>query len=82
MTPVRCLTARCRCTGALSGRANTIRSYLSLESCTCSCERIPGDFLIDVHCLGMLSQVIEARKAPVAMALKRPFTGVLSVNGQ
>lgn len=55
-----------------------VRTDLTLKPCTCSCQRIPRDFLIDMDRLSMLSEIVEAGEAPGAVALEGALAGVLS----
>lgn len=63
-----------RCPRSVSSLPYTIRSHLTLEPRTGSCQRIHGNILVDMNSLRMLPQVVQAREAPRAMTLKGPFT--------
>lgn len=66
------------CSRATPGRSDAVGSYLTLEAGARSGKRVARDVLIHVNSLRMLSQIIEARKAPRAVALKGPFSGMFS----
>lgn len=59
-------------------RTHAVCTHLALEPRPCGSQRVTGDLLIDVDRLGMLSQVIESRKASGAVALEGTLAGVFS----
>lgn len=78
MTPtVAALTPSCACPGPAWG-PHAICPDLALEPSSRGGQRIPWYFFIDVDGLGVLSEVIESRKASRAVALKGTFSGVLA----
>lgn len=62
-----------RCPRSISSLPYTIRSHLTLEPRTGSCQRIHGNILVDMNSLRMLPQVVQPRKTSRAVALKGPF---------
>lgn len=59
---------------------DAIGANLSLESGPSGCQRVPGDIFVDVNRLGVLSEVIQPRKAAGAVALERSLAGVFSTS--
>jgi hypothetical protein len=57
---------------------DAISPNLSLEARACGGQGLCWYVLVDVHRLGMLAQVVEARESPRAVALEGPFAGVLA----
>lgn len=75
---VASLTTHCRRTRPAGWRSHAIGTNLSLKTSAGRCKRISWNFFVDMHCLRMLTQVIQPRKSSRAMALKRPFSRVFS----
>lgn len=69
-------TARRR-SASPAGGSHSVCPDLPLEPGPGSSERIDRDIFVHVHGLGVLSQVVETREAPGAMALEWALAGVL-----
>lgn len=63
-----------------AGLAYPVCPDLSLESCSGRGERVPWNFFVDVHGLGVLPKVVETREAATAVALERSLTSVFPRN--
>ena len=55
---------------------DTLGPDLTLEAGTGGSQRLGWNFLVDMHRLGMLSQIVQPREASIAMALKRSLTSM------
>jgi len=67
-------------TSPAARRPYTVSPYLALEACASSSQRVSRYFLIDMHSLRVLAQVVKARKSTGAVTLERSFTGVFSTD--
>jgi hypothetical protein len=74
---VAALTSSCACAGPAWG-PHPICPDLALEPSSRGGQRIPRYFFIDVDGLGMLSEIVESRKASRAVALEGTLSGVLA----
>ena len=59
--------------------SNSVGSNLPLEPCARRGEGVHRDVFVDVHGLGMLSEIVEARKSSGAVTLKGALPSVFPV---